>query len=190
LTGNRYYVTALLLVDGLARIRPRDLAGLRMLVCALDPEWELRALFWEGCSKDLPLLRRLSHRSYRPPQRRGARRCPGVDGPPLCGPQSKTPRRPMRGLRAHKALKAHTSPRCGGGLGRIRRLKRTLPPAPPRRHSGCAGSISPARRREDAVAGTCMAGLDQHFASPGGVAPVKMSLTPWGDRGGSLNFAH
>jgi hypothetical protein len=34
------------------------------------------------------------------------------------------------GLNEHTVLNAHTSPRCGGGLGRIRRLKRTLPPAP------------------------------------------------------------
>ena len=32
------------------------------------------------------------------------------------GSQPEGQKLPMRGLRAHKALKAHTSPRCGGGL--------------------------------------------------------------------------
>jgi hypothetical protein len=40
----------------------------------------------------------------------------GVDGLPPSGSQPEGRNSPMRGLRAHKALKAHTSPRCGGGL--------------------------------------------------------------------------
>jgi hypothetical protein len=32
-----------------------------------------------------------------------------------CGPQSKTPKPPMRGLKAHRALKGHTSPRAATG---------------------------------------------------------------------------
>ncbi len=40
---------------------------------------------------------------------------PGVDGPPLCGPQSKTPKRPMRGLSEHTVHSAHTPPALPGG---------------------------------------------------------------------------
>jgi hypothetical protein len=41
--------------------------------------------------------------------------CPRVDGSQPCGPQSKTPKPPMRGLNAHSALKEHTSPRTATG---------------------------------------------------------------------------
>ena len=40
---------------------------------------------------------------------------PRADGPPLCGPQSKTPKRPMPGLTehtVHTVHTAHTSPRA------------------------------------------------------------------------------